>query len=55
MTEIPLLRLVTSALLRLRATSEKESSVRKMLIAEADRCSVKAAEIAKRRKDRLKL
>ena len=41
-----------AALLRARATSEKDSSVRKKLIAEADGYSVKAAEIAKRRSGR---
>ena len=41
-----------AALLRQRATSEADSSVRKKLIAEADECSAKAAEIARLRKKR---
>ena len=40
-----------AALLRQRATSEKDPSVRKKLIAEADGYSAKAAEIAKRRSE----
>ena len=40
-----------AALLRQRATSEKDSSVRKKLIAEAEAYSIKAADIAKRRRD----